>query len=342
MSYDLEIYIGALSKFIDDYNAITTPDKQIDESHGIIHMTTVLKHAKNALAQWSGDEIEPKEIFKVELAALFHDIDDSKYFPDNHHYQNAREILKNVNATTLHFSESDINDIIQMIGWVSSSGNGDMIPEKAIGKEYLLYPRYADRLEALGIIGLERTLHYTLNKAKGSGKYSDEEGFKTERPEILFNNQTKRAESKDGSGSIESYLENLYEDIATVDRYNNYKGKSITMIDHFYDKLLRLGKYPIRNSYFDIETEKRQKPLEYIIIEFSKRPDITESELKELMESVIHEDKSLEGFIAKGISKGGKSKKMKKSRKYNKSNKSKKSKKSRKYKKSKKSKKSKK
>jgi uncharacterized protein len=283
MSYNLEIYITTLSEFIDNHNR-QNPDKQIDESHGITHMTTVLNHTENALVQWSGDAIGIKEIFKVKLAALLHDIDDSKYFSDDGLYKNAREILENVNTILSH---EDINDIIQMIKWVSSSGNGDSIPDKAIGKEYLLYPRYADRLEAIGIIGLERTLHYTLNKAKNAGKYSDEEGFKTENPEILFNYQTKKAVSSDGSGSNKSYLTDLYDEISTVERYNHYRGKSVSMMDHFYDKLLRLGKYPIRNSYFDVETAKRQKPLEYIAVEFSKRPNISEIELKGLIESII-------------------------------------------------------
>jgi HD superfamily phosphodiesterase len=285
MSYNLEIYITTLSEFIDNHNR-QNPDKQIDESHGITHMTTVLNHTENALVQWSGDAIGIKEIFKVKLAALLHDIDDSKYFSDDGLYKNAREILENVNTILL---DEDINDIIQMIKWVSSSGNGDSIPDEAIEKEYLLYPRYADRLEAIGIIGLERTLQYTLHKAKKAknAKYSDENGFITDIPELLFNSQTAKAKSGDGSGSNKSYLTDLYDEIATAERYNHYRGKSVSMMDHFYDKLLRLGKYPIRNIYFDIETDKRQKPLEYIAVEFSKRPNISEIELKELMESII-------------------------------------------------------
>ena len=279
---DINKYVDYLDTFIKDYNG-KTMSNQIDESHGITHMTMVLKHATEALNNWTGRPIDEKEIFKVRLAALLHDIDDSKYF-DNNHYENAKYILDQVDKDSNILSEKDKNDIIQMIEWVSSSKNGDRIPPEAVGKEYLLYPRYADRLEALGIIGLERTLHYTLNKAQKEGKYDNKNNiFLTEYPETLFIKKgdvlvdTKRATD----------LEDLYNNIATLERYQSYSKGSKSMMDHFYDKLLRLGKYPIDNVYFNAETQKRQGPLEDIALEFGRNPDMTERELKALMESKI-------------------------------------------------------
>ena len=57
----------------------------------------------------------------------------------------------------------------------------------------------------------------------------------------------------------------LFENIATIERYKKYNGKSDSMMDHIYDKLLRLGSFPIRNSYFDQVCAERIKP----IIEFT-------------------------------------------------------------------------
>ena len=37
---------------------------------------------------------------------------------------------------------------------------------------------------------------------------------------------------------VEEYLTDLYDEIATAERYNHYRGKSVSMMDHFYDKLL--------------------------------------------------------------------------------------------------------
>jgi len=258
-----EKYIDALNSFINEHNS--NPDnKYIDSSHGILHMITVLQHTKKALISWesSNGPIDNREKLIIMLAALFHDIDDSKYFPDNNEYQNARNILTKIQDSDL--TPDEINEIIKIISWVSSSKNGDMIPEKIIGKEYYLYPRYSDRLEALGIIGLERTLHYTKNK---NGN--------------LFDESTLRAKNE----------EDLFENIATEERYLNYNGKSKTMIDHFYDKLLRLGKYPIYNEYFNKICEERIQPLIKIVLEFGERQDITQDELEELINVYIEENK---------------------------------------------------
>jgi uncharacterized protein len=196
------------------------------------------------------EQISEKEQTKVKLAALLHDIDDTKYFPDNKNYENARQILTETINDEL--SNSDIEDIIKMISWVSSSKNGDTIPEEAY-KEYLLYPRYADRLEALGLIGLWRTLEYTLTKKAR-----------------LFTDDTPRAQNE----------KDLFENIATLDRYKKYSGASVSMMDHFYDKLLRLGVYPIYNKYFDSETKKRQQPLIDVALYFGSHRSITEKELE--------------------------------------------------------------
>ena len=241
-------YIDALSEFIDSHNS-SNPEHFIDDSHGIHHMLTVLYHASNALCLVDSTE---KEKTKVKLAALLHDIDDAKYFPNNKNYENARQILSNTVSDKDELSCSDIDDIIKMISWVSSSKNGDVIPEEARNKEYLLYPRYADRLEALGITGIWRTLEYTLKKGAP-----------------LFTRDTLKAHNE----------EDLFTNIATPERYKQYSGASSSMMDHFYDKLLRLGVYPIRNKYFDSETEKRQQPLIDIALYFGKN-SITEAELE--------------------------------------------------------------
>jgi uncharacterized protein len=250
-----KIYIRALNDFIKEHNKTVDSAKQIDDSHGVYHTLMVLCHTEKALnAYKKQDDISEIDILKVKLAALLHDIDDSKYFENNTEYQNARIILENTHT----LSPDNINDIIKMISWVSASKNGDNIPDECIGKEYMLYPRYADRLEAIGIIGVERTLEYTLHK---------------NQPLCI---------PKDSNPKIT--IEQIYDDIATEERYKKYTGKSISMMDHFYDKLLRLGKYPIRNKYFDDECAKRQKPLEDIALLYEKQGYIKEEEVREYIE----------------------------------------------------------
>ena len=58
--------------------------------------------------------------------------------------------------------------------------------------------------------------------------------------------------------------------IANIERYNAYKGNSRSMMDHYYDKLIRLGLYPIRNPYFDGECKKRNQPIIDFILKYGR------------------------------------------------------------------------
>jgi len=57
--------------------------------------------------------------------------------------------------------------------------------------------------------------------------------------------------------------------IASIERYSKYNGKSDSMIDHYYDKLLRSTYFPIRNEYFDNECNIRRKQLIHFILKFA-------------------------------------------------------------------------
>lgn len=221
----------------------------------------VLCHAEKALESYKINQTVPiteQEELNVKLAALFHDIDDSKYFK-NPNFDNARQIMLSTGL-----DHDNVEKVIEMISWVSSSKNGDRIPEKvsSSGKYYMLYPRYADRLEALGIIGLVRTLDFTLK----------------EKAPLYIQQEPKPSIT----------IEQIYSDIATPSRYESYSGVSRTMMDHFYDKLLRLGKYPISNEYFDSECKIRQKPLEDIAVKFEQQGSISEEELRKYIRENQH------------------------------------------------------
>lgn len=263
---NLDLFIKQYNEQAEKFNLTVTNPKEkkkiIDPSHGLEHALMVLCHAKRALdayKQTNPSGISEQEELNVKLAALLHDTDDSKYFPNNKNFENAKHIL-----TKSGLDEENINEIIKMISWVSASKNGDRIPKEVstTGKDFLLYPRYADRLEALGIIGLERTLDYTLSQ--GAPLCIEQE------PKLNYT------------------IEQIYEHIATPTRYKCYKGASRSMMDHFYDKLLLLGKYPISNLYFDSECANRQKPLEDIAVKFEQSGHITEAEVREYIEVNRH------------------------------------------------------
>ena len=238
--------------YIDRLNQILT-DNKVSECHGLNHAIAVMNNASNALySNIHNYNLTDEEKDSVLLAALLHDADDHKFFPDNHDYENLRNILNDK-------PNDFVYQVMFMVNLVSSSKNGDFIPDYIQQKEWMLIPRYADRLEAIGVIGIERCYMYGKIKNPVAKLYLDI----TER------------------GFTESELW----EIATVERYNSYSGNSMSMIDHYYDKLLRSSLFPIRNSYLDKECDKRRKPIIEFLLYFGKKGCITDEEIIEFIKS---------------------------------------------------------
>ncbi|ANB50270.1 hypothetical protein [Powai lake megavirus] len=202
--------------------------------HGLDHFLAVRDHAINSL---KFEQLTNDKNLQVILAAYLHDVDDNKIFPNSVDYQNARTILDNVfqifDYFTLNFDlsyDEFKTNIIQLISLVSCSKNGDDEPPE----KWMAIPRDADRLEAIGEIGIQRCLEYTNHIGL---------------PYYLAD--TPRAKNITDI--------NLF---ANTERFNNYKSgkKSISMIDHYYDKLLHIGKSDClrsQNKYILQEAEKR-------------------------------------------------------------------------------------
>jgi uncharacterized protein len=226
--------VDKLSKFIDLHSA------DIDEGHNLVHCLIVLGHARKAiLSEPSLEEDAPgrppltlsQKKLAIELAALYHDVSDNKFFPNDHNYENVSNIL-----VELEIDQTITDYVIFMISLVSCSKNGNEI----VSPEWLLIPRWSDRLEAMGKIGIKRAYIYTIT---------------TNRP--LYLGDTPRATNKEELAAI-----------ATADRFSRYKGVSRSFMDHFYDKILHLHNMPTSNSYFLNEALKRQQILVDFCIQF--------------------------------------------------------------------------
>jgi uncharacterized protein len=239
----MQIYIDRLNKILTDNN--------VSECHGLNHAIQVMNNAQNA-SNAQDYKLSEDEKECILLAALLHDADDRKFFPNNRNYENLRSILHDKN-------EEVIYQVMCMIDLVSSSKNGDSIPDFVKNKEWLLIPRYADRLEAIGVIGIERCYLYGKVKNPVADLYLDI----TER----------------------GYTESELWEIATIERYNSYTGNSVSMIDHYYDKLLRASIFPIQNPYFDKECEKRRKPIIKFLLFFANKRSITDEDTLEFIKS---------------------------------------------------------
>lgn len=114
------------------------------DGHGIDHAMRVYRNAM-IITQ---TEVCDKQI--VALAALLHDTDDHKIFhtKDN---ANTRGFLKEHG-----FSEDEISRIVTIINAVSFSKNKDKKPETIEG----MIVQDADRLDAMGAVGIARTFAY--------------------------------------------------------------------------------------------------------------------------------------------------------------------------------------
>lgn len=159
--------------------------------HDWFHIERVWKNAMHIAAQEGGANLEI-----VELGALLHDIADAKFYDGDEEIgpKKAREFLETLDVTPAVIAH--VENIVRHISFKGSrEGQQFMSPELAIVQD-------ADRLDAIGAIGIARTFNYG--------------GFKG-RP--LYD----PAIAPDPSMSKEEYK----------------KGESPT-INHFYEKLLLL------------------------------------------------------------------------------------------------------
>ena len=156
--------------------------------HSLDHAIRVYKNAKAILKLEGGNERI------VLISALVHDVIDPKLF-DNHCEQQAKLLIF---LQTLGCSQSELEQIFYIIENISyKGGNGE--PVKTLEAQIV---QDADRLDAIGAIGIGRTFMY--GGSKGSKMYDE---------------------------NI-SVME--FEDEAT---YRNHQG---TVINHFYEKLFKL------------------------------------------------------------------------------------------------------
>ena len=238
----MEIAIEKLNEVLDE--AKVTP------CHGIEHALIVVRHVEAAL-EAQPEPLSDEQRLAIKLAALIHDADDRKFFPTSKELTNARKVL-----SSIPISEGVSELVLKMIGLVSCSKNGNS--KEGVEHEWMLYPRFADRLEAIGEIGIVRCWVYT---------------YHVNRP--LFTSETPRPKTSEELQAV-----------ASLDRFAHYvsaQGKvgSSSFIDHFYDKLFHIGEVG-SNPYFVKEARRRLKIMEDFIFKFGQTGEIDEEHLRSL------------------------------------------------------------
>lgn len=145
-----------------------------NSGHGIQHAMRVFNNAKKIIAIEGGNE-------KVVLtSALIHDTIDKKLFNDvDSRIELVKDFLKSNN-----YSEKEINEIIYIITHISWN-NGE---NKQLDSLNAKIVRDADRLDAIGVMGIIRTIEYGNSHNRN---FYDEKNIKNIGNEYIFGEITK-------------------------------------------------------------------------------------------------------------------------------------------------------
>lgn len=145
--------------------------EQFDASHDMQHIERVVLNGKKIAAT------EPKANAQmIELGLLLHDIDDPKYKHTNN--PSARDLLQKY-----ELSSQQIEAILSCIDAVSFSGGNEL----AIPSIEAAIMRDADRLDAIGAVGIARAFAY--GGAKGRKLYDATEVPREEMTEADYRNK---------------------------------------------------------------------------------------------------------------------------------------------------------
>lgn len=214
-------------------------EHNIPQDHGYDHAIKVFHNAYSALGDF---ELNPTQQLIVLLAALLHDLEDRKYVKTSN-YEGTLNLLEQIGFTK-QFGTENTELIITLIKLVSCFANGMIIDEK-LPKWYYI-PRDADRLEALGYVGIKRCAETTVYF-----------GLKQNKPPNYYNENTARC-------TTEKELETT----ATKERFQAYMGIgfSNSMIDHYYDKLLHIHELSSGSKVLqDMANSRRQIMIDFVL-----------------------------------------------------------------------------
>lgn len=189
--------------------------------HDYFHTLRVYKMALALQKQEGGDE----EI--ITYASLLHDVDDHKLFPDGHA---AKDYLEGEG-----FAPEKVERILKIIGDVSYKGNDSVSPNTIEGQ----IVQDADRLDAIGAIGIARAFAYGGSKhrvmhdpdIKPKLDMNGKETFAHEGTSVnhfyekllklkgMMNTKTAKKIAEGRSKYMEDYLEEFFAEWNALDVY---------------------------------------------------------------------------------------------------------------------------
>lgn len=202
----MEELINKTINYIEDFF------KEDYSGHDFYHSLRVYKLAKKIA------ENEQCDLEIVCLSALLHDVDDYKLVGEQtDKYQNAKKFLKSLN-----YPNSRIDLICHIISQVSFKGNNIITPDTIEGK----IVQDADRLDAIGAIGIGRTFTYSGNH-----------NIPMHIPNMPYRTNMDEKSYKVASSTINHFYEKL---LKLKELMNTKKGKEMAIHRHeFMEKYLK-------------------------------------------------------------------------------------------------------
>jgi len=206
-----DMLVGAI-----DYVREVCQQYHVDDTHGLSHALAVVKHLRVAIETDTIFYLDYETRQNLLLTGMLHDIDDHKYYP----------ITAN-NALNFLITKFDMNRTQKILKWISyipTSFNGNSIPIEVIDQPWILWPRYCDRIEAVGSVGISRVIEYS--------HLHNVPDFAETAPKPLTYDEVLRC--------------------VTPERFGNYiknNGVSSSCIDHIYDKLLHICDVDTQSPY---------------------------------------------------------------------------------------------
>lgn len=201
---------------------VQTELAQAEAGHDWSHIERVWKNAKKIAVK------ENVDLFTVELAALLHDIADSKFHDgkENIGPEKAIAFLNSINVDS-----EIINHVVQIIRNISFKGGNFLRDFDSLELQVV---QDADRLDAIGAIGIARTFHY--------GGFKNREIYNASIPPQ--SNLTKEEYKASNSPTINHFYEKL---LLLRDRMHTETGKELAnQRHHFMEEFLQ-------NFYAEVE-----------------------------------------------------------------------------------------
>jgi len=195
---------------------------EAEAGHDWSHIERVWKNAKKIAVK------ENVDLFTVELAALLHDIADSKFHDGNENIGPEKAVAF---LSSLNVDSEVIEHVEQIIRNISFKGGNFLRDFDSLELQVV---QDADRLDAIGAIGIARTFHY--------GGFKNREIYNAEIPPQL--NLTMEEYKASKSPTINHFYEKL---LLLRDRMHTETGKELANQRHLFMEEF------LRNFYAEVE-----------------------------------------------------------------------------------------